>query len=244
MKTLDQVRDAYEKSEFSLEYMPTMSQQTGDCVGAEALIRWRRHDERIAPDEFIPLIEHTPLSGLITFWVIEEIAHELGPWLRETEGVHIGINIPPELVGRGGIEYAARKSGLIKVIDKLILEVTERGLLDEQGLHSLQEAKGKVKVAIDDFGTGDANMMEMSKMEADIIKIDKFFTDQITSEKNVPRIVKGLIAFAEAMEFGVIAEGVETKVQAKVLKNLHVDMAQGWYYSKPLPAEEFLAFCA
>ncbi len=242
MKTLDQIRDAYENSEFYLEYLPTLSLSNGTCIGAEALIRWRHSDEVISPDEFIPLIEHTPLSGLLTFWVIEEIARELGDWLRENEGVHIGINVPPELVGRGGIEYAAIKSGIIEVIDKLIFEVTERGFMDEQGLQSLKRGKGKVKVAIDDFGTGDANLMQMSQMEASIIKLDKYFVDHITDAEPMPRIVKGLIAFADAMDFEVIAEGVETELQAKVLHSLQVDMAQGWFFSRPLSAEAFLEF--
>ena len=105
-----------------------------------------------------------------------------------------------------------------------------------------KRAKGNVTVAIDDFGTGDANLMEMSRMEADIIKLDKYFIDQITSEQKVPRIVKGLIAFAEAMEFEVIAEGVETEMQANVLRSLNVDMAQGWFFSKPLGAKAFMDF--
>jgi len=210
--------------------------------GAEALIRWRHNGETIPPDDFIPVVENTPYSGLITYWVIEEVARDLGEWLRENQNVHVGINIPPELLGRGGLEYAAMKSGLIDVADKLILEVTERGFPDSLGLEALVNINGRVKVAIDDFGTGDANLLELSKMEADIIKLDKYFIDQIISTTNIPKIVKGLIALAQAMDLDIIAEGVETEVQTEVLRGLNVQMAQGWFFSKPLRAEKFIHF--
>jgi len=243
MKTIEQIRTALENAEFYLEYMPTVSLASNQCVGAEALIRWRKSGELITPDEFIPLVENTPLSGLLTYWIIEEVARDLGDWLRSNDDVHVGINIPPEILGRGGLEYAATKSGLIEVIDKLIMEITERGLPDELALETLSSTKGRVKIAIDDFGTGDANMMQLSKMEADIIKLDKFFVDQIIDEKNIPKIVKGLVAFAKAMDFVIIAEGVESQAQSKVLKKLNVEMAQGWYFSKPLSAKSFIEFC-
>lgn len=222
--------------------MPTIDLKTKRCVGAEALIRWVKNGEYISPDEFIPIIENTPLSGLLTYWIIEEIASDLGNWLRSHEGVHVGINVPPELLGRGGLEYAAMKSGLIDVIDKLILEITERGFPDNLGLESLSSNNGRVKIAIDDFGTGDANLSEMSKMKADIIKLDKFFVDQIEPNKETPKIIKGLIAFAHAMDHETIAEGVESEIQAEILSELGVHMAQGWYFSKSLKADLFIQF--
>lgn len=242
MKTIEQIRNGISNNEFYLVYMPTIDLATDTCVGAEALIRWDRDGELLSPDEFIPLIENTTLSGLITYWIFDEIAKDLGNWLHQHEGIHIGINVPPEVFGRGGLEYAALKSGLNKFSDKIILEITERGFPDEQGLEAISSASLGVKIAIDDFGAGDANLLELSKMDADIIKLDKFFIDQITSETHIPKILKGLVAFAKAMDFKIIAEGVETSVQAKVMKLLEVDMVQGWYYSKPLDAEEFIAF--
>ena len=97
-------------------------------------------------------------------------------------------------------------------------------------------------MAIDDFGTGDANMMQLSKMRADIIKLDKFFVDQITEENVAPKIIKGLVAFAKAMDFEIIAEGVETNLQVNLLKALNVEMAQGWFFSKPQRADSFVAY--
>jgi len=242
MKTVEQIKSAIENNELFLNYMPTIDVASNKCVGAEALIRWNHDGEIIAPDEFIPLIENTSLSGLLTYWIFDEVAKDMGEWLHQHEGIHIGINIPPEIFGRGGLEYAALKSGLMKLADKIILEITERGFPDQLGLDAISSARTKVKIAIDDFGAGDANLLELSKMEADIIKLDKFFIDQITSDTDIPKIVKGLVAFAKAMDFEIIAEGVETKVQAKVIEQLGVEMAQGWHYSKPLTAKDFIAF--
>lgn len=241
MKTLDQVKTGLASSEFFMEYMPTISLDDNSCIGAEALIRWQHGNELVSPDEFISSVENTPVSGLMTFWIIEQVARDLGDWLRQHDKVHIGINIPPDVLGRGSLEYAATKAGLIDVADKLILEITERGFPDEQALEALK-LKGSTKVAIDDFGTGDANIMQMSQMTADIIKLDKYFVDQIRDEDNAPKIVKGLIAFAHAMDFEIIAEGVENEIQAKTLKSLGTNMAQGWFYSKPLNTADFIKF--
>ena len=241
MKTIEQIKTALNNSEFYLEYMPTVSLDDNRCVGAEALIRWRHLGEEISPLEFIPVIENTAVSGLVTFWVIEEVGRELGDWLRDHDDVHIGINIPPEILGRGGLEYAASKAGLIDVADRLILEITERGFPDKQAIESLA-FRGKTKIAIDDFGTGDSNIVHYSQMDADLIKLDKYFIDQVIEGKPIPKIVKGLTAFALAMDLELIAEGVESKFQVKVLKDLGVHMVQGWYFSKPLTADSFIKF--
>jgi sensor c-di-GMP phosphodiesterase-like protein len=112
MINLDTIRSGLKGGEFFLEYLPTISLDDGHCVGAEALIRWRRPSGIIPPDDFIPVAENTPLSGLITYWVMETVGEELGDWLRDHDDVHVSINVPPEVLGRGGLEYAASKSGL------------------------------------------------------------------------------------------------------------------------------------
>src|SRR6478672_1191747 len=105
MINLDTIRDGLAKGEFFLEYLPTVTLADGRCVGAEALARWRRSSGVLQPEEFIHHIEGTHLSGMLTYWVFETVAKELGDWLRVHKEVHIGINVPPELLGRGGMEY-------------------------------------------------------------------------------------------------------------------------------------------
>src|SRR5262245_29751455 len=107
----DDIREGLTRGEFFLEYMPTVSLAHGWCVGSEALTRWRRPSGLVPPSEFIPLIEETSSAGLLTYWVIETAGNELGPWLHDHPHTHLSINIPPPLLGRGGMEYAAMKSG-------------------------------------------------------------------------------------------------------------------------------------
>src|SRR5881394_3003390 len=97
------VRTGLEAGEFYLEYLPIVALATGRCVGCEALARWRRPAGVVMPDDFIPLVEGTPLSGLLTYWVIETVARELGDFMRSQDDIVVGINVPPELLGRGGL---------------------------------------------------------------------------------------------------------------------------------------------
>ena len=152
MVHIDEISRGLTEGEFFLEYMPTVTLADGRCVGAEALVRWRRPTGVVPPDEFIPLIEETPWAGLLTYWVIETIAKEIGDWLRSHPESHIGINIPPTLLGRGGLEYAVVKSGLSEFRGQIILEVTERGLPDRQGVTALEAASlVGMRVALDDL---------------------------------------------------------------------------------------------
>src|SRR4051812_23387870 len=163
MITLDSMRTGLTRGEFFLEYLPTVSLDDGRCVGAEALIRWRRPTGVVPPNEFIPLAENTPLSGLITYWVMETAAAELGGGLRENDDIHLGINVPPEVLGRGGLEYVATKSGLKEVARKIVLEVTERGIPDKLGADALAAATRQgVRVALDDVDAGAANLVVLS----------------------------------------------------------------------------------
>jgi Predicted signal transduction protein containing sensor and EAL domains len=111
MITADAISDGLARGEFFLEYLPTVSLADGRCMGAEALARWRRSSGVVQPEEFIHTIEGTHLSGALTYWVLETVAKELGDWLRINNDVHIGVNVPPEILGRGGLEYAAGKPG-------------------------------------------------------------------------------------------------------------------------------------
>ena len=243
MKTLDQIKEALEGEEFFLEYQPIMSLTTGHCVGAEALIRWQHHGGLVPPDDFIPMIENTPLGGLVTYWTIERTSVDLRSWLEETPGAHLGINVPPDVIGRGGLLYALQKAGFGDLLDRIVMEITERGFPDRQALDALK-SRGPIRVAIDDYGTGDGNMKALSQIEADIIKIDKWFVDLIQERVPVPKAVSGLIAFAHAMGCEMVAEGVESQYQADVLSELGVHKAQGWLYAKSLSPDAFLSFYA
>jgi sensor c-di-GMP phosphodiesterase-like protein len=242
---LSDIEEAIDNDEFYLVYMPTIRLADNVCVGAETLCRWNHDGREIYPDQFIPQCEGTPFLSLLTYWIIERLSEELGDFLRATDNLQVSINTAPDLLGRGGLRYAAKKANLLDIVEKIVIEITERGLADDQAIESLNRFRPRgVKVAIDDFGTGDANLLELSKLSADIIKLDKYFIDQIIPHEPVPRFLKGLVGFAQGMELEIIAEGVETGYQATVLRDLGVQKAQGWLWSKPLQVDDFKAFVA
>jgi sensor c-di-GMP phosphodiesterase-like protein len=242
MFNLAEIRAGFKRNEFFLEYLPTVSLKNGRCVGAEALIRWRRDATIIPPLDFIPTIENTLLSGMITYWVVDTVAVELGEWLREHPEAELSINVPPELLGRGGVLYAAEKSGFTEMTDQLIVEITERGVPDKIGVEALNECVGHgVKVALDDVCADDQNLVILSRVHVDIVKLCKAFVDGINGENRQDSVVK-LTALLEGTNFTVVAEGVETAQQADVLTEAGVQMAQGWLYSRPLPVDKFKAY--
>ena len=207
------------QGEFFLEYLPTVSLADGGCVGAEALARWRRPSGVVPPGEFIHLIEGTPISGLLTYWVIETVARELGEWLGAHEEVHIGINVPPEILGRGGLEYAATKTGLARLRRQIVLEVTERGLPDRLGVAALEAAsRTGVRIALDDVTLSGANLAVLSRCTLDVIKLDRSLVAQITPECPCPGWLAGLSALLQSTRVEVIGEGVETEAQVAALR--------------------------
>jgi len=236
------ISNGFNSGEFFLEYLPTMSLENNGCLGAEALIRWQRPYGVVMPDDFIPSIENTPLSGLVTYWVIDTVAKELGAWLKATDNVYISINVPPELLGRGGLEYAANKSGLADVKSKLILEVTERGVPDKLGVDALNAARHQgVLIALDDVGIEDSNLVVLAHCHVDIIKIDRSVIRQMESAETL-NVIQGIATLMNITKLDIIAEGVESASQATALKKAGINMAQGWYFSPSLPAKDFTAF--
>lgn len=243
MIDLDAISEGLTRGEFFLEYMPTMSLEDGRCVGAEALIRWHRPTGVVGPHEFIPVAESTPLSGVITYWVMETAAAELGGWLRENDNVHLGINVPPEILGRGGLEYAANKSGLKDVMGKIVLEITERGLPDKLGADALAHAARRgVRIALDDVNVCAANLIVLSRCHVEIIKLDRIVVEGLGPGIEWPSWLKGLSALLQTTPLEVIAEGVETVEQRDILWAAGIKLAQGYLFSRSLRAPAFLAY--
>jgi EAL domain-containing protein (putative c-di-GMP-specific phosphodiesterase class I) len=195
------------------------------------------------PDQFIRLIEDTPVSGLLTYWVIETVARELGEWLGAHQEAYIGINVPPEILGRGGLEYAASKAGLEKLRRQIMLEVTERGLPDRLGVAALEAAsRSGVRIALDDVTLSGANLAVLSRCTLHAIKLDRSLVTQITPECLRPEWLVGLSALLQSTQGEVIAEGVETVLQVAALRAAGVSLVQGYYFSPPIQAEEFKAY--
>jgi sensor c-di-GMP phosphodiesterase-like protein len=243
MFSLDEIHAGLKSQEFFLEYLPTISLTDNRCVGAETLIRWRHGKRVVPPLEFIPLVENTPLSGTLTYWVIETVAKELGDWMRDQDGIRISINVPPEVFGRGGLQYAAEKSNLHDLGSKLMLEVTERGLPDALGVAALDAARrGDVLIALDDVDIDQANLVVLSRLHSAVIKLDKSFADRMLQPHGALRHIDSLAALMQTGSCRVVVEGIETAAQVDLLKQAGVQMAQGFYFSRPLPAADFIDY--
>jgi len=243
---LDMIRSALEAGTLFLLYQPIVSLRDGSCFGAEALIRWRRNDSvTVEAAAFIPMTDHTPLSGTITYWVIDTVAAELGDWLAENGNANISINVPPEILGRGGLEYAARKSGLRARTKQLILEITERGIPDQLGLEALNSIPSTgARVALDDTTLSGANLALLTRCHFDFVKVDGKLVDKLAPGKPRPSWMDGLAALLQTSSLQIISESVETAYQVDALKEVGVQLAQGHYFSVPLPANDFKNYFA
>jgi len=241
---LDKIRSALEARALFLLYQPIVSLRDGACFGAEALIRWRRDDAvTVEAAAFIPMTDQTPLSGTITYWVIDTVAEQLDDWLKDNPNANISINVPPEILGRGGLEYAARKSGLRARTKQLILEITERGIPDQLGLAALNSIPATgARVALDDTTLSGANLALLTRCHFDFVKVDGKLLENLAFDKPRPPWMDGLAALLKTSSLQVIAEGVETAFQVDSLRKVGVQLAQGHYFSKPLPVNDFKNF--
>jgi EAL domain-containing protein (putative c-di-GMP-specific phosphodiesterase class I) len=242
MTGYDDLEEGIRRREFFLEYLPIVDIETGHCVGAEALIRWRRSSGIAYPLEFIDRVENTPLSGPLAYYVLEEIGGQLLDWLKENDAF-ISFNVSPEIIGRGGLAYVAQKIGLMDLRDKIVVEVVERGVPDRLGIETLNRAAGMgIRIALDDVGIAGANPVVLARCPVDMIKFDRRLTSQIRNGEPLP---SGLVAISALLKTGTItavAEGVESAEQVEVLRAAGIRLVQGYYFSPPISASEFKIF--
>lgn len=234
---------AFAAHEFFLVYQPIVALHDESCVGAEALIRWRRGADVIDAVEFMPLAETAPLAGSLTYWVIDTVASELDTFLAANPDAHIAINIPPQILGRGGLEYAAEKSGLGKRAKQVILEITERGIPDQLGIEALNRIpETGARVALDDTTLSPANLALLLRCHFDFVKIGQTLVSQLAAGQPAPSWLEGLSALLGTTALQIIAEGVESYYQAGALRDAGVQMAQGHLYSEALLAADFTRY--
>lgn len=234
----DDLRKGLNSGELFVEYLPTVRLEDAQCVGGEALVRWKRARYVLPAGAFMPLIEDTPLSGTLTYWVIDTIAAELGEWLGTHPEAHIGINVPPEILGRGALEYAANRSGLHAHVGQIVLEIAERGIPDRLGLRALElMAQHGVRIALDDTMLNGANLALLARCNFDMIKLARELTAQLVPCQAAPAWLSGLQSLLhDSSLLQVVAEGVESEHQARTLHAAGVQMAQGHFFSTPLSA--------
>lgn len=241
----NRLMDAIKNHEISVVYQPIVHLQSGESVGAEALIRWQQADgSMLNPDVFIPLAEQTGLVTQLTEQVIEHIFTELGDWLNQHPDHHISVNLGVSDVHSLHIlevirPYLARYS--VKP-GQIAFEITERGFADPKITAPIiaQYRKAGHAIYIDDFGTGYSSLSYLQDLDVDILKIDKSFVDALEYKNVTPHIIE----MANALGILMVAEGIETPRQATWLREQGVQYGQGWLFSKALAKDDFIQWVA
>ncbi|NVF14480.1 putative bifunctional diguanylate cyclase/phosphodiesterase [Vreelandella maris] len=232
--------------QLELHYQTQHEPASGELVGMEALLRWRHPtDGMISPGEFIPLAERHGLMSQLGTWVIEKACAQQAHWRNSgMPKMTIWVNISALQLFQGDLESqltTCLKRYQLKP-SQIGLELTESVLLDERAgdmgprLQALRDQG--FAIAIDDFGTGYSSLGYLKRLPVDKIKLDRAFIKELPHDQADASIVKAVLAMAEGMGLGVIAEGVETKEQCQFLVDAGCTSVQGFYFARPLPAAE------
>jgi polar amino acid transport system substrate-binding protein len=239
------LRHAIEKEEFVLFYQPQIAIATGEIIGVEALIRWNREGVGLVPPmEFIPVAEESSLIIPLGEWVLRTACKQNVEWIRS--------GIKPILIAVNLSAKQFQQRNLVEMIERVLeetgmdpnlleLEITEStAMLDiDFTIEVLRKLRSKgIRISLDDFGTGYSSLNYLKILPIDSLKIDKSFVHDIATSPSEDAIAKSLISLAHKLNLLVVAEGVETKEQLKLLKNHMCDKVQGYLLSKPIPPNE------
>lgn len=247
-KLEDEVREGLERGEFVAVFQPKVKLETGELVGAEALARWRRADGMaVSPGVFIPIAEELGLIAKLGKQVMRDACFAAAGWNRKGIVSSVAVNVSPHQFDDpdfvNSVYQALDESGL--PANLLELEITESAAVadPDRVARTMWPLRNRgVRLAIDDFGTGHSNFAAITRLPFDVFKIDQQFVRALSTDPHAPAIVEMILAMAEALGQETVAEGVETKEQADFLLRRACTIGQGYYYSPPLPADEFDAF--
>jgi sensor c-di-GMP phosphodiesterase-like protein len=242
-----ELRQALANGRIQAHYQPVIELVSGRCIGAEALARWeRQNDESVSPNVFIPAAEQAGFIQDLTLAVLRAVVRDLQKTLVEFPGMSINLNLAPDDLQNERIsEELTRSLAAAKLPPGAIkLEITERALVNSETARSLIRkfrSRGH-QVAVDDFGTGYSSLSYLQSFELDVLKIDKSFVDAIGRQAATSQVIVHVIEMAKSLGLDIVAEGVETQEQAEWLIEHGVLFAQGFLFSKPLPAGDFIEF--
>jgi diguanylate cyclase (GGDEF)-like protein len=237
------LREAFEQDQFILHYQPQISMETGKMVGMEALVRWQHPEQGvISPGAFIQDLEEMGLIVELGNRVLNTACEQLSQWHQ------MGMPMMPISVNISALHF--QDSNLLDTIQVVLkkfdipshfleLEVTESTIQSEECLKTIVELRDLgVKIAIDDFGTGYSCLASLKDMALDCIKIDKVFVDDVLTNSNTSLLIGTIIGLANALGYVLVAEGVESKEQMLVMHGLGCQVIQGYYFSKPVNADQ------
>ncbi len=239
---------AIQNNEFTLFYQPQMNSKSGKAYGVEALIRWN-HPEKglIPPLSFIPIAENMNLIGPISEWVLREACSQGKIWQDIGLKIKVAVNISPKQFQSAGFVDMLKEILLeTKINPALIeLEITEAIAMysNEDTIQKLNEITDLgIQVSIDDFGTGYSSLAYLVKLPIHALKVPREFVKELNNEGANKTVVFSIISLSRSLQLDLVAEGVETKEQLEILKSMGCKQFQGYYFSKPVPAEEVTQF--
>jgi diguanylate cyclase (GGDEF)-like protein/PAS domain S-box-containing protein len=239
------LRRAVDQNEFEVYYQPVMNLSSGTLSGFEALVRWN-HPERglVPPGEFIPVAEETDLIVPIGSFVLKEACRQTREWQTKwsfAEPLTISVNLSGQQFKQADLVEQVKKTLYQTQLEPqcLNLEITESIVMDdaEAATAMLRQLRSLgVQLSIDDFGTGYSSLSYLHRFPVNILKVDRSFVNRMGTDQESMGIVETIIALADKLKMKAVAEGVETMEQSQQLKHLNCAYAQGFLYSKPLPA--------
>lgn len=243
------LKDAIANDRLRLVYQPQIFAQTGELYGFEALARWSDPVHgHVPPNRFIPLAEETGEIENIGRWVVREACRQLSEWRQlaltiptlsvNLSALHFRSNQLPDQVSEAMVEFAIPG-------DQLTVEITESMMMeqDEEIIRRIEILRNMgVGLSIDDFGTGFSGLSRLVSLPVTELKIDKTFVDRCLTEKRIQSLLEAIISIGQSLNLIVIAEGVETKEQFELLRAINCPVIQGYYFSRPIPAEEIAAW--
>ena len=245
-----ELRTAVDGNELRLHHQPIVDLATGDIVGREALVRWQHPVEGLlGPGAFLDVAEESDLIVDLGSWVLDEACRQGRLLTSDSDRTHVAINVSARQLGRPDfrrrVENALATSGLGH--GQLILELTETSLL-KAARSTLADVdalnRAGVRLAVDDFGTGYSSLTYLQKLPVGVVKIDRSFVADITTDAKRRAIAKAVISLGQALQLDVIAEGVEDVEQAAVLADMGCRQAQGYLFGRPTPFEQLVGSAA
>jgi EAL domain-containing protein (putative c-di-GMP-specific phosphodiesterase class I) len=240
------LRRAVERDELLLHYQPKINIKTGAIVGAEALVRWRNPElGLVSPAEFIPVAEETGLIVPIGEWVLHSACAQTSAWNRAGHPLTMAVNLSARQFRQKDLCETIKQTLADSALDagQLELEITESMIMHraEQAITTLRQLHDiGLTLSVDDFGTGYSSLSYLKRFPVHNLKIDQSFVRDLHKKNDDAAIVRAVIALAQNMNLKTIAEGVETEQQLIFLAGLQCNEYQGYYFSEPLPAADFL----
>ena len=228
-----------------LVFQPRINLVTGTCIGAEALLRWSHPMlGNVPPGEFIPIVEQTSLARAMTEWVMDAGLKQLSAWCAAGRCIQLSLDVLAANLDEADFaqkvqlylpKYGVR-AGLLE------LDVTESAVMENSGHAASQLAalnNAEIQLAIDDFGTGYSSLSYLQRLPAKIVKIDQSFVRNLVNSEREQALVRSIISLSHDLDYGVVAEGIETAEAAEILTQMDCDEGQGYFLGRPMELANF-----